>query len=72
MVPRLVEVLHTRTNGPTAYALTGVCLAVQAEARQEKFNTSAVGKAAKKAVDAAKKEKEAAPQGADRARDWLS
>lgn len=46
--------------------------AAQAEARQQKFDTSAVGKAAKKAVDAARKEKEAAPHGADRARDWLS
>ena len=46
--------------------------AAQAEARQQKFDTSAVGKAAKKAVDAARKEKEAPPQGADRARDWLS
>ncbi len=43
----------------------------QAQARQQQFDTSAVGKAARKAVDNVKKEREA-PQGADRARDWLS
>ncbi len=44
----------------------------QAAARQQKFDTSAVGKAARKAVDDVKQERAAPRQGADRSQDWLS
>ena len=44
----------------------------QAAARQQKFDTSAVGKAARKAVDNVKQERAAPRQGADRSQDWLS
>ena len=43
-----------------------------AAARQQKFDTSAVGKAARKAVDDVKQERAAPRQGADRSQDWLS
>ncbi len=47
---------------------------LQAEARQAKFDTSAVGKAARKAVENVKKEREADAAAAqkDNSRDWLS
>ncbi len=47
---------------------------LQAEARQAKFDSSAVGKAARKAVDNVKKEREADAAAAqkDTSREWLS
>ncbi len=47
---------------------------MQAEARQAKFDTSAVGKAARKAVENVKKEREADAAAArkDTSKDWLS
>lgn len=56
-------------------ALTMVLLgSMQAEARQAKFDSSAVGRAARKAVDNVKKEREADAAAAqkDTSRDWLS
>lgn len=46
----------------------------QAEARQAKFDSSAVGKAARKAVENVKKEREADAAAAqkDTSREWLS
>ena len=50
--------------------------ALQAEARHAKFDSSAVGRAARKAVEKAKKEREADVAAAsakqDNSRDWLS
>ncbi len=50
--------------------------ALQAEARQAKFDSSAVGRAARKAVDNVKKEREAdaaaASANKDNSRDWLT
>jgi hypothetical protein len=45
--------------------------AAQAEARQQKFESSAVGRAALKAVTAAKKQ-DARPNAGPSAQDWLS
>lgn len=59
-----------------AKPLSALCMPLlQAEARQAKFDSSAVGRAARKAVDNVKKEREAdaaAASNKDNSRDWLT